>query len=84
MTRLEYMLTQLESHINNQTSLVRSEVSEGFESDSRKALGLTVSIEGVCQVCTRDGTNHGGIQNRRVGLSKEAHANNVRKNSWLC
>ena len=79
MTRLEYLLTQLESHINNKTSLVRSEVSEGFESDSRKAAyGATVSIAGVARYARGIGRHHGGIPNRRAGSPEEAHANNVR------
>ncbi len=49
MTRLEYILTQLESHINNETNLVRREVSDGFEPDSRKPFSPTVSIAGYAR-----------------------------------
>ncbi len=56
MTRLEYMLTQLESHINNQASLVRSEVSEGFEADPRKAAyGIMGSIKGYVRYAREKG-----------------------------
>ena len=71
MTRLEYMLTQLESHINNQTSLVRREVSEGFESDPREAYGATVSIAGYARYAREIGRIMVGYRIEGLGRPKK-------------
>ena len=71
MTRLEYLLTQLESHINNETSLVRREVSEGFESDPRETYGATVSIAGFAKYARGIGRIMVGYRIEGLGRPKK-------------